>query len=114
MQQFSAHCIIWNLDSLPCCLASVWFSPYGKRIVSGRRDETVKLWDALTGEELETFYGHSTWIDMLLGHSKLVKAVEFCPDGRWVVSVAWVKLAGLFLQLVCEPDFHSAIPDVSI
>jgi WD40 repeat protein len=57
----------------------VSFSPNGKRIVSGgsgSADNTVKLWDAQTGQETLTFKGHLGWV-----HS-----VSFSPDGKRIVS----------------------------
>ena len=35
------------------------FSPDGRRIVSGSDDETVKVWDAATGQEMLTLKGHT-------------------------------------------------------
>ena len=40
-------------------VCSVSFSPDGQRIVSGSGDETVKVWDAATGQETLTLKGHS-------------------------------------------------------
>ena len=50
---------------------SVAFSPNGKMIVSGSRDDTVKLWSIVTGECLRT----------LKGHTNAVYSVAFSP--RW-------------------------------
>jgi serine/threonine protein kinase len=55
---------------------SVSFSPDGSRIVSGSHDETLKVWDAETGQEMLT----------LKGHSDGVMSVSFSPDGRRIVS----------------------------
>ena len=52
------------------------FSPDGRRIVSGSYDETVKVWDAATGQEILT----------LKGHTGCVLSVAFSPDGRRIVS----------------------------
>ena len=37
---------------------SVAFSPDGKRLASASTDETVKVWDAATGQEILTLKGH--------------------------------------------------------
>ena len=50
---------------------SVAFSRNGTRIVSGSDDNTLQLWDAMSGAHLHT----------LNGHSSLVWSVAFSPDG---------------------------------
>jgi len=54
----------------------VAFSPDGQRVVSGSDDDTLKIWDANTGKELQTLKGHTWWV-----HS-----VSFSPDGQRIVS----------------------------
>ncbi|MEO1996046.1 MAG: protein kinase, partial [Planctomycetaceae bacterium] len=51
------------------------FSPDGKRIVSGD-ENTVKVWDAVTGLETLT----------IKGHSDRVSSVSFSPDGTRILS----------------------------
>src|SRR5262249_28832469 len=54
------------------------FSPDGKRLVSGGgSDESVKLWDAQTGEEIMT---------LTRGSADLVRSVGFSADGRRIVA----------------------------
>ncbi len=55
---------------------SVAFSPDGTRIASGSTDKTVRLWDAASGDLLET----------LTGHEGTVSSVVFSPDGTRIVS----------------------------
>lgn len=45
-------------------------------MVSGSSDRTVKLWDAMTGSEVQS----------MEGHSGSVNSVVFSPNGQSVVS----------------------------
>ncbi|KZP03820.1 WD40 repeat-like protein, partial [Athelia psychrophila] len=56
---------------------SVAFSPDGTVIVSGSADKTVRVWNAVTGQEaLLPLEGHNHW----------VCSVAFSPDGTKIVS----------------------------
>lgn len=54
----------------------VAISTDGNWIVSASEDQTVKVWDALTGKEK-----HS-----LTGHKEIVLSAAISPDGKWIVS----------------------------
>ncbi|KIM26666.1 hypothetical protein M408DRAFT_72315 [Serendipita vermifera MAFF 305830] len=56
---------------------SVSFSPDGTRIVSGSSDNTIRVWDAETGETLT---------GPLEGHTDEVSSVSFFPDGTRIIS----------------------------
>ena len=52
------------------------YSPDGRLVASGGRDESVFLWDASTGEP----------VVQLTGHDKEVTSVAFSPDGSMLAS----------------------------
>ena len=58
-------------------MTSVAFSPDGHRIVSGQLDNTVRMWNADTGQPLGA---------PLTGHTDAVTSVAFSPDGQRIVS----------------------------
>jgi len=65
--------LIMNVGSW---VRSVTFSPDGKRVVSGSDDNSVRIWDAESGEQLR----------QLDGHGSSVWSVAFSLDGKRVVS----------------------------
>jgi WD40 repeat protein len=54
------------------------FSPDGTRRASASADNTVKLWDAASGQELRALHGHSS----------MVTSVAFSPDGTRLASAS--------------------------
>jgi len=56
----------------------VALSPDGKRLASASDDQTVKVWDATSGQEMLT----------LKGHTNGVNAVAFRPDGKRLASAS--------------------------
>jgi hypothetical protein len=57
-------------------VTSVAYSPDGKRIVSGSHDNTLKVWDAQTGQDLLALRGHTGW----------VTSVAYSPNAKRIVS----------------------------
>ena len=55
------------------------FSPDGKRLASASGDQTVKVWDAMSGQEMVT----------LKGHTQTVNSVAFSPDGKRLASASY-------------------------
>jgi hypothetical protein len=57
-------------------VASVAFSPDGRRVLSGSFDGTMRLWDVAKEQEIRLFQGRTGW----------VTCVAFCPDGRRAIA----------------------------
>ena len=55
---------------------SVAFSPDERTLASGASDDTVRLWDSVTGAHLDT----------LTGHTDDILSVAFSPDGNTIVA----------------------------
>ena len=55
---------------------SVAFSADGKTVASGAEDQTIKLWDVETEQNIATF----------TGHKDVVFSVAFSPDGKTLAS----------------------------
>jgi WD40 repeat protein len=61
---------------IPFDVTSVAFSSDGKLLLSGSDNSTIKLWDAVSGQEIRTFKGHIAKINSL----------AFSPDGKQILS----------------------------
>ena len=79
------------------------FSPDGKTFASGNEDNTVRLWDAISGKLLTT----------LIGHKGEVSHVAFSPDGETLASMGddtvrlWDTRTGEHLRALSESKYYS-------
>ncbi|MDE0681276.1 MAG: sigma-70 family RNA polymerase sigma factor [Candidatus Poribacteria bacterium] len=60
---------------------SVAFSSDGKTLVSGSKDNTIRLWDAQTGTLRKTL--------TLIGHKGEIWEMAFSPDGKILATWSW-------------------------
>jgi len=70
---------------------SVAFSPDGKKIVTTSMDETARIWDAQSGEELKQlrYYGPG-------GIRTVADSAVFSPDGKKIVTASGHKIAKIW------------------
>jgi len=81
---------------------AIAYSPDGKLLASGGRDNTIRLFDAESGKEIRRFVGHvrrsyNPPVDQRVPFDALVSAtgeggvnsVAFSPDGKILVSGGW-------------------------
>ena len=58
-------------------VTSVAYSPDGSNIVSGSQDNTIRIWNATTGQSVASPFQ---------GHTKPITSVAYSPDGTNIVS----------------------------
>jgi len=74
-------------------VSSVAFSPAGDQLASASSDETVRVWDAKTGQPLHT----------LEGHTELVSSVAFSPAGDQLASASYDKMVRVWDAKTGQP-----------
>ena len=73
-----AHSYQMSLQGHTGYVLGVVFSKDGKRLASASDDQTVKVWDATSGQQVLT----------LRGHTSRVNSVSFSPDGKRLASAS--------------------------
>jgi WD40 repeat protein len=66
----------------------VCFSPDGTRLATASWDNTARLWDARTGQELLALKGHTEELLALKGHTNPIMSVAFSPDGTRLATAS--------------------------
>jgi len=73
-------------QKLPNPLVHLAFSANGRWLAAGSVDNTVKVWDVMTGDVIHT----------LKGHTKPILNVTFSPDGRHLITAGWDRVVKIW------------------
>ncbi|KAH8061915.1 hypothetical protein JL722_3872 [Aureococcus anophagefferens] len=73
------------------CVNGIAFAPDGSRVATASNDKRCIVWDASTGEELESLEGHENWVE----------GCAFSPDGRRVATASQDHHARVWEGGVC-------------
>ena len=76
------HTDLLTLGGHTDAVNGVAYSPDGTRLASASSDGTVRVWDAITGQEV---------LPPLRGHTGEVYAVAYSPDGKKLASASHDK-----------------------
>ncbi len=91
-------------------IVSVAFSPNGNTLASGSgksnflgssSDNSIRLWDAKSGEQKAILTGHSSWVN----------SVAFSPDGETLASGSADNSIRLWETTVVRPDLYTYIEE---
>lgn len=118
------ECVAWAPDTaLPHVAEAVGLEKKaggqpGPFIISGSRDKTIKLWDALSGLCLMTLVGHDNWVRAVLFHPGGGKRILSCSDDKTLrvwdyKNQRCEKTLEAHTHFVTTLDFHKSAPYVA-
>ncbi len=101
-----------SLRGYTSLVRAVAFSPDGQTLASGSSDQAVRLWalaaaaTATNGQQAAEAQAQATIRQLLVGHSRLVRALAFSPAGDFLASGSYDYTVQLWTRDVVSGDVH--------
>jgi len=85
VKDISAHISVVNKNNVPQPIYSLAFTPDGKQFLTSSFDNSIKLWDSVSGNLVREFKAHKVK-EFEMGHQEPVFTAAFSPDGKFIAS----------------------------
>ena len=114
-KDITAHIRDVNKQQQPQPIYSLTYSPDGKQMLTSSYDNSLKLWDAASGNLIKEFKAHKEK-EFEKGHQEPIYAAAFSPDGKFVASGSsglertikiW-SIDGTVVRDLANPKFQTA------
>lgn len=115
-KEINAHVREINKANVPHPVYSLSFTPDGKQILSSSYDNSIKLWDVVSGNLVREFKPYKEK-DFEKGHQEPVYTAALSPDGKFIASGSsglertikiWDAATGNVVRDLANPNYKTS------